>query len=81
MKSMIEVMKIPLGSYKDLLSVQERIAIYYSKLEKSLLLSYGQHDSGVDSRANAQICEMGPRRVGQRKRFGGQSFHSPQLCG
>jgi hypothetical protein len=43
-KSMIEVMKIPLDSYKDLLFVQERLAIYYSILERSLRLSYGQHD-------------------------------------
>jgi hypothetical protein len=41
---MIEVMKIPLDSYEDLLFVQERLAIYYSMLERSLLLSYGQHD-------------------------------------
>ncbi len=37
-------MKIPLGSYEDLLFVQVRLAIYYSMLERSLLLSYGQHD-------------------------------------
>ncbi len=46
-KSMIEVMKIPLDSYEDLLFVQERLAIYdiyYSMLERSLRLSYGQHD-------------------------------------
>jgi hypothetical protein len=41
---MIEVMKIPLDSYEDLLFVQERLAIYYSMLERSLLLSYGQHN-------------------------------------
>ena len=41
---MTEVMKIPLDSYEDLLFVQERLAIYYSMLERSLLLSYGQHD-------------------------------------
>jgi hypothetical protein len=43
-KSMIEVMKIPLDSYEDLLFVQERLAIYYSMFERSLWLSYGQHD-------------------------------------
>jgi hypothetical protein len=43
-KSMIEAMKIPLDSYEDFLFVQERLAIYYSMLERSLLLSYGQHD-------------------------------------
>ncbi len=43
-KSMIEVMKIPLDCYEDLLFVQERLAIYYSMLERSLRLSYGQHD-------------------------------------
>ncbi len=41
---MIEVMKTPLDSYEDLLFVQERLAIYYSMLERSLLLSHGQHD-------------------------------------
>jgi hypothetical protein len=39
-----EIMQIPLDSYEDLLFVQERIAIYYSMLERSLRLSYGQHD-------------------------------------
>jgi hypothetical protein len=43
-KSMIEVMKIPFDSHEDLLFVQEHLAIYYSMLERSLLLSYGQHD-------------------------------------
>ncbi len=41
---MTEAMKIPLGSYEELLFVQARRAIYYSMLERSLLLSYGQHD-------------------------------------
>ena len=41
---MTEVMKIPLDAYEDLLFVQERLAIYYSMLERSLRLSYGQHD-------------------------------------
>jgi hypothetical protein len=44
LKSMIEVVKIPLDSYEDLLFVQERLSIYYSMLERSLRLSYGQHD-------------------------------------
>jgi hypothetical protein len=44
MKSMIEAMKIPLDSYEDLLCVQERLAIYYRMLERSLRLSYGQLD-------------------------------------
>jgi hypothetical protein len=43
LKSVIEVMKIPLDSYEDLLFVQECLAIYYSMLERSLGLSYGQH--------------------------------------
>ena len=41
---MTQVMKIPLDAYEDLLFVQERLAIYYSMLERSLRLSYGQHD-------------------------------------
>jgi hypothetical protein len=44
LESMIEVMKIPLNFYKDLRFVQERLAIYYSMLERSLRLTYGQHD-------------------------------------
>ncbi len=44
LESMTEAMKIPLGFYEDLLCVQERLAICYSMLETSLLLSYGQHD-------------------------------------
>jgi hypothetical protein len=43
-KSMIEVMQIPLDSYEDLVFVHERLTIYYSMLERSLQLSYGQHD-------------------------------------
>jgi hypothetical protein len=39
-----ELVQIPLDSYEDLLFVQERLAIYYSMLERSLRLSYGQHD-------------------------------------
>ena len=39
-----EIMQIPLDSYEDLLFVQECLAIYYSMLERSLRLSYGQHD-------------------------------------
>ncbi len=39
-----EIMQITLDSYEDLLFVQERLAIYYSMLERSLRLSYGQHD-------------------------------------
>jgi hypothetical protein len=41
-----EIMQIPLDYYEDLLFVQleERLAIYYSMLERSLRLSYGQHD-------------------------------------
>ncbi len=41
---MYEIVQIPLDSYEDLLFVQERLAIYYSMLERSLRLSYGQHD-------------------------------------
>jgi hypothetical protein len=41
---MTETMKIPLGSYEDLLFVKELLAMHYSMLERSLLLSYGQHD-------------------------------------
>ncbi len=41
---MTETMKIPLDSYEDLLFVQERLAMYYIMLERSLRLSYGQHD-------------------------------------
>jgi hypothetical protein len=41
---MTETMKIQLDSYEDLLWVQERLAIYYNMLKRSLLLSYGQHD-------------------------------------
>jgi hypothetical protein len=44
LESMTEAMKIPLGSNEDLLFVQESLAIYYSMLERSLLLSFGQHD-------------------------------------
>ncbi len=39
-----EIMQIPLDSYEDLLFVQDSLAIYYSMLERSLRLSYGQHD-------------------------------------
>ena len=41
-----EIVQIPLDSYEDLLPVivQERLVIYYSMLERSLRLSYGQHD-------------------------------------
>jgi hypothetical protein len=41
---MTETMKIPLDFYEDLLFVKERLAIYYSMLERSLWLSYGQND-------------------------------------
>jgi hypothetical protein len=44
LESMTETMKIPLDSYEDLLFVNERLAMYYSMLERSLRLSYGQHD-------------------------------------
>ncbi len=43
-ESMIEVMKLLLDSYEDLLFVQELLAINYSMLERSLPLSYGPHD-------------------------------------
>jgi hypothetical protein len=43
-KSMTEVMKIPLDAYEDLLFVQESLANYYSMLERYLRLSYGQLD-------------------------------------
>ncbi len=41
---MTKTMKILLESYEDILWVQEDLAIYYSMLERSLWLSYGQHD-------------------------------------
>jgi hypothetical protein len=44
LESITETMKIPLDSHEDLLWVQERLAIYYNMLERSLLLSHGQHD-------------------------------------
>jgi hypothetical protein len=40
---MTESMKIPLDSDEDLLFVQERLAMYYSMLERSLRFSYGKH--------------------------------------
>jgi hypothetical protein len=42
LESMTKIMKIMLDSFEDLLWVQESPAIYY--MERSLLLSFGQHD-------------------------------------
>jgi hypothetical protein len=44
LESMTETIKIPLESYEDLLFVKERLSMYYSVMERSLRLSYGQHD-------------------------------------
>jgi hypothetical protein len=44
MLPMYEIMKTPLSCYGNLLNVKERLAIYYSLLNRSLRVSYGQHD-------------------------------------
>jgi hypothetical protein len=55
---MYEIVQIPLDSGEDLLFVQERLATYYSMLERSLRLSYGQLDIEWCQQPMAQQLSM-----------------------
>ncbi len=55
-----EIMQTPLSCYGILLYVNERLAIYYSLLKRSLRFSYGQHYIEWDPPTALHVTRMKP---------------------
>jgi hypothetical protein len=59
---MYEMMQTLLSCYGNLLYVKERLAIYYRLLKRSLLYSYGQHDTEWGSPTALHVIRMNVKR-------------------